>query len=113
MPHFIIEHGNALGSEAELQKAMQTVANCVQDYNFMEAKNVKVRVLPFTHFLALDGRSSFIHITVRILEGRTDEMKTQISTSLRDAFVQAFEKVQSISIDIVDMNARCYKKTLK
>ena len=113
MPHFIIEHGNALATEVEIQSAMQTVADCVQTYDFMEAKNVKVRLLPFTHFLALDGRSSFIHITVRILEGRTDEMKTQISTSLRDAFDQAFEKVESISVDIVDMNATCYKKILR
>ena len=71
-----------------------------------------MRLIPVVDFLALDGRRSFIHITVRMLEGRTDEQKVKLSESLRDTFDEHYSEVESISIDIIDMNAGVYRKRL-
>jgi 5-carboxymethyl-2-hydroxymuconate isomerase len=67
MSHFIIEHGNALESKEEQHNILQVVADCGATCGFIDPYDIKVRLVPFSDFLALDGRRSFIHITVRLL----------------------------------------------
>ena len=112
MPHFIIEHGNALNRVDDKEKALQLAADCGASCGFINPDDIKVRLIPVADFLALDGRRSFIHITVRVLEGRTDEKKGSLSESLRELFDENYPEVESISIDIIDMNANAYKKRL-
>jgi 5-carboxymethyl-2-hydroxymuconate isomerase len=112
MPHFIIEHGNALVGEKDMKDAMQVAFQCGGTCGFIDPADIKVRLRPYTDFFAGDGRSSFIHITVRLLSGRTTGQKGNLSVALRDAFDARFPKVQSISIEMCDMDRGSYKKRL-
>lgn len=112
MPHFIIEHYNALKCDGDRQKAMQVTAECGASCGFICPNDIKVRLIPIVDFLALDGRRSFIHITVRLLEGRAATQKVSLSEALRDAFDNNYPEIESLSIDIVDMDANAYKKRL-
>jgi len=47
-----------------------------------------------------------------MLAGRTAEQKLALAENLRDAFRESFPAVQSISVDIRDMDPGCYKKSL-
>lgn len=113
MPHFIIEHGNALLSEADRQAALAVAAECGAACGFIRPEDIKVRLCACDDFLALDGRRSFLHVTVRLLQGRSDAMKTTLAIALRDAFGQRFPRIESISIEICDMHAASYKKLLR
>ena len=75
MPHFIIEHGAALKNEDDHQDAMQVVATAGADCGFILREDIKVRIYESTSFLLLDGRESFLHLTIRKLAGRTAEQK--------------------------------------
>jgi len=112
MPHFIIEHGNALQGGVDTEDAMQIAFNCGKDCGFIGPADIKVRVRPYTDFFAGDGRADFIHITVRLLSGRTAAQKESLSIALRDRFDARFPRVQSISIEICDMDRGSYKKRL-
>lgn len=112
MPHFIIEHGNALVGEKDTKDAMQVAFQCGGACGFIDPADIKVRLRPYTDFFAGDGRSSFIHITVRLLSGRTVEQKENLSVAMRDAFDARFPEVQSISIEMCDMDRGSYKKRL-
>lgn len=112
MPHFIIEHGRALQGDKDTDDAMQLAFNCGKDCGFIGPADIKVRLRPYTDFFAGDGRRSFIHITVRLLSGRTVAQKESLAIALRDAFDARFPDVQSISIEICDMDRGSYKKRL-
>ncbi len=112
MPHFIIEHANALHDGCDIHDALQIVLDCGASMDFIKRDDIKVRLVPYSHILAGDGRTSFIHITVFLLEGRSDALKETLSIALRDVLDKRFSQVQSISIDIRDMNPVCYKKRL-
>lgn len=113
MPHFIIEHGNALADDTDRQAAMAVAADCGAACGFILPEDIKVRLRACDDFLALDGRQSFVHVTVRMLEGRSDARKTALAIALRDGFAQRFPKIESISIEICDMHAESYKKLLR
>jgi 5-carboxymethyl-2-hydroxymuconate isomerase len=112
MPHFIIEHANALADDRDFADAMQIAMDCGEGSGFIDKENIKVRLVPYTHILFGDGRTSFLHLTIYLLSGRTDAQKEALSISLRDALNDRFPKVESISIDVHDMNPVCYKKRL-
>ncbi|MDX2483177.1 MAG: hypothetical protein QNK42_05905 [Pseudodonghicola sp.] len=112
MPHFIIEAAGALDAPDDRQAAMTIVANVGAAQTFINRDDIKVRLYPCADFLALDGRTSFLHITVRLLAGRTAEQKETLACALRDALGERFAKVQSISIEICDMDPVSYKKRL-
>jgi 5-carboxymethyl-2-hydroxymuconate isomerase len=112
MPHFIIEHTKALQNDRDIDDALKIVLECGASMDFIKREDIKVRLVPFRHILAGDGRTSFIHVTVFLLAGRTDAMKEILSIALRDVLDKRFSQVQSISIDIRDMNPVCYKKRL-
>jgi 5-carboxymethyl-2-hydroxymuconate isomerase len=112
MPHFIIEHGNALQGPGDADAALQSALDCGSSCGFITPADIKVRLLPYTRFLSGDGRSSFIHITVRLLAGRSPDQKESLALSLREAFAARFPKVQSISIEVRDMDPVSYKKRL-
>ena len=112
MPHFIIEHANALITDADIQDALQITLDCGGRMDFINKDDIKVRLAPFTHILAGDGRTSFLHITVYLLDGRPDALKETLSSALRDVLDERFSRVQSISIDVRDMKRACYKKRL-
>jgi 5-carboxymethyl-2-hydroxymuconate isomerase len=113
VPHFIIEHGNALMADTDRQAALSVAAECGAACGFIRPEDIKIRLRACDDFLAVDGRRSFMHITVRMLEGRSDDKKTRLAICLRDAFGTQFPQIESISIEICDMHAESYKKFLR
>ncbi len=112
MPHIIIEHGNALSGEIDINVAMQIGFECAGACGFIDPADIKVRLRPYIDFFSGDGRSSFIHITVRLLSGRTAAQKENLAMAMREAFDARFGQVQSISVEICDMDRASYKKRL-
>ncbi len=112
MPHFVIEHAGCLAGTAEVQRVMELALECGASCGFINREDIKVRMMPCEHILFGDGRSSFIHVTVSLLAGRTDKQKESLAISLRASLVESFSAVQSISVDIRDMNPVSYKKHL-
>lgn len=112
MPHFVVEYAGCLDTVDEAQVLMGLALECGSTCGFMNREDIKVRLMPSEYILFGDGRTSFIHVTISLLAGRRDQQKESLAVSLRAALVNAFPLVQSISIDIRDMNPVSYKKSL-
>ena len=110
VPHFIIEAAGALDAPEDRHDALRIVAETGAAQETINEEDVKARLYTCADALALDGRTSFIHVTVRLLAGRSDAQKDTLACALRDALDARFPNVQSISIDICDMNPACYRK---
>ena len=112
MPHCVIEHYGALASDEQQTEAMELALAVCSQSGIMNHEDIKVRAVPAAAILFGDGRTSFLHLTLSMLQGRTAAQKLALAEKLRDGFRQRFPAVQSISVDIRDMDPGCYKKSL-
>lgn len=112
MPHFIIEEGNALTNARIRKNAIKVAIDCGEKSGIMNVNDIKIRIHSYSDFYAVDGCKSFMHITVKLLKGRSTEQKEGLSILLRDSFAAQFSQIESISVDIRDMDSDTYKKRL-
>lgn len=111
MPHLVIEYfcdepfDRAPLLEAVLEVAAQSGA--------MQREDIKVRLVPVEAILFGDGRRSFLHATLSMLAGRTDEVKLALAEALTQKMRAVCPTIDAISVDMRDMNPACYKKSLR
>ncbi|WP_164870799.1 5-carboxymethyl-2-hydroxymuconate Delta-isomerase [Mesobaculum littorinae] len=112
MPHIVIEHFAALDGVAQGQDLMRAALDAGVGTGLMARDNVKVRLVPVEAALLGDGRESFMHVTVKLLVGRTAAQKAQIAEAVRDAIDTVCPRVAALSVDIRDMDPDSYRKRL-
>lgn len=112
MPHLVIEYSQNLEQSEDIHLLMESVYKAAVSSAVMQAKDIKIRAIPYSYFKLADSGDSFIHVTCHLLAGRTPEQKVKLANSLRLSLAEKFSKVHSISIDIVNMDPDAYKKRL-
>ena len=110
MPHLILEHSAEL--DADLPALMSTVADAAAATGVVRAEDLKVRALPYTHYQLAVPSQQFVHLSVRLLEGRSDQQKQRVAEALRAVLIEQLPEVYSLSVEIIDMHAESYKKRL-
>ncbi|MVA98965.1 5-carboxymethyl-2-hydroxymuconate isomerase [Nitratireductor sp. CAU 1489] len=113
MPHFVIEHSAGLDRDDAIEQAIGLCHEAGARSGVMNPDDIKVRAASYERFRFAGGIESFIHVTVSLLEGRTDAQKEGLAVLLRDRLSARFGDVDSISIDVRDMNPVAYKKHLR
>jgi 5-carboxymethyl-2-hydroxymuconate isomerase len=112
MPHFVVEYARRMEETVSLAKVMETTYAAGARSGVMTPSDIKVRAVPYDHFLMADGTGAFLHVTVSLLAGRSAEQKEHLGICVRDDLAAAFPEVGSISVDIRDMDPVAYKKRL-
>ncbi len=110
MPHFVIEYSREIEAQSDIDQLMDAVLGVATDSGIMNPVDVKIRARPYDHFLMPEKGQTFLHVTIFLLEGRTDAQKEQLSISLRSRLTELLSTVTSVSIDVRDMNPVAYKK---
>jgi len=95
-----------------MRDVMRAIHEAAAATGVVKAEDLKIRALPFTDHLVAGREQSFFHVSFYLLAGRTPEQKETLSIGLRAALADVLPKVQSISIDIRDMDPQAYKKRL-
>ncbi|MFK4753067.1 5-carboxymethyl-2-hydroxymuconate Delta-isomerase [Oceanobacter antarcticus] len=112
MPHLVIEYARKIEHQTALQPLLQQLFEAACKGGIIQPQDLKLRALPYDQFLLRTPDETFLHITLSLLEGRTDTQKEQLAISLRQVLTEQLPNVTSLSIDIRDMNAIAYKKRL-
>ena len=110
MPHLVIEYSEGALEPVAVKRLMEELSQTAWRTAVMKPEDVKVRASAYSDFLIAGKRSSFLHLSVYLLAGRTPEQKLQLSTSLRQTLVEQCPAVTSLSVDIRDMDPFAYKK---
>lgn len=112
MPHFVIEYSRGVETDYDINKVMQVAYDSGVESGVMQASDIKVRARPYDHYRLVNEADSFLHVTVFLMEGRTDDQKEHLAVILRQNLQSYLTGVTSISVDIRDMNRQAYKKRL-
>ncbi|MGD9838091.1 MAG: 5-carboxymethyl-2-hydroxymuconate Delta-isomerase [Afipia sp.] len=111
MPH-IVCHYSVTPDMPPMRDVMRAIHEAAAATGVVKADDLKIRALPFADYLVAGREQSFFHVSFYLLAGRTPEQKETLSIGLRAALADVLPKVQSISIDIRDMDPQAYKKRL-
>ncbi|MBL8387846.1 MAG: 5-carboxymethyl-2-hydroxymuconate Delta-isomerase [Hydrogenophaga sp.] len=117
MPHIVIEHTANL-SRLPFDKILSAVAReLANSPEVFDEADLKARVLHVDAFrvgLEDQGRA-FIHVTVRILAGRSASQKKDFSDRVTRGMLQHMpvippHLVAHLSVEVVDMDPESYRK---
>lgn len=112
MPHIIVEYARPMEATLSLTEVMDVAFGAAARSGVMDPADIKVRAIPYDHFRFEGGITSFLHVTLKLLDGRTPAQKEHVALLLRADLAEAFPEVGSISVDIRDMDRMAYKKRL-
>lgn len=112
MPHCIIEYPHTLDTQARATALMQAVFNTARDSNLFNLEDIKTRIYltPYAQRAgALD--TAFVHITCKLLSGRTTSQKQELAQNMFHAVKSCLDTNDvALSVAIQDMDKDCFIK---
>ncbi|WP_394147901.1 5-carboxymethyl-2-hydroxymuconate Delta-isomerase [Shewanella atlantica] len=113
MPHCIIEYSAPLADKIDIKHLIQRVHHGAIDAELFERSAIKTRAIRCEDYQVGDNHlGSFIHITIKIMPGRTDEQKNHLLTTVYDSIAAETSCVCSLTLEVIDINAKAYAKHL-
>jgi 5-carboxymethyl-2-hydroxymuconate isomerase len=106
MPHIIIEHSD----NVEVQQAMAALHDYVSHCGLFSPHAVKARSLAFKEYMLVEGAASFVHITIAILDGRTEQERIECADGAFAVAKTHLPSVDKLSLELREMNTQTYRK---
>jgi len=110
MPHCIIEYANDLTDLITPEEMMEASLKAMQASGLFETDDIKIRTKEFMYFQRGEVRENFIHVTLKILNGRNIPQKQKLATLVLKAMNGLPTFGVGITVDVQEMNADSYMK---
>ena len=117
MPHLTLEHTANIPTLKNPTQIMQAMHNVLHDIGGVRIENCKSRIKVADPFFISRGEKNhaFLHLDVRLIEGREPELKQTIGNSLLDVLKIEYEEVMQtrdlqITVEIRDIKRDEYFK---
>ncbi len=112
MPHCIIEYSSSFGSKLDVQQLVGKVHQAAEGSGLFDSAAIKSRAIGYQHFQVGGAQQDFIHVTAKILPGRTAEQKANLSRLILQQLA-SFELTRvSLTVEVVDIDQGSYAKQL-
>jgi len=110
MPHCIIEYSKDLEKTIDPSQLLTAVYLGALSSKLFASDDIKSRTLSFEHFQCGTIKSSFVHVTTKILSGRTLEQRTMLSNSILAELRNLDFSSTSLTVEVVDIEKASYAK---
>lgn len=111
MPHCIIEYSAPLAQQFDINALVQAVHQGAINSALFESSAIKSRSYGSEHSqIGMLADGSFIHLTFRIMPGRTDAQKQHLTQSVYQAMASLTASVNSITMEVHDLVPEHYFK---
>ncbi len=118
MPHLILECSKNLADAFDRRAVLLQLHQLMAGTGLFKLEDVKSRAVEYETFVVGNDvpEGAFVHLVIRILSGRTDEVKTHLSEAalnvLDHHLAQALAQWRcSITVEVSDMHRDSYKKS--
>jgi len=116
MPHCIIEHSKELENEIEPKLMINAAHQGALGSRLFEESHIKSRTQAYEHYKTGAKNLRFIHITAKILSGRTIEQKADLSQKILKQFKALVLKKGlsniSVTVDVSTIDRDTYSKVI-
>ena len=111
MPHLIIEHNQTVNKNLNISRLTKSLHQILAKQESIKLESIKSRSIVIDDCLIGDSETKpdFIHVTLKLLAGRSDELKNSIGQSLQEEIFNEFQKAKrsrttaSITLEIRDL----------
>jgi 5-carboxymethyl-2-hydroxymuconate isomerase len=117
MPHCIFEYSANIADEPDWLQLVKQIHEKLVSTGLFVAEDIKSRIRKQEHFVIGRGEpnQSFVTLNLQILEGRSDEIKRQLTQMALDVLAPAFPKSVaqqkfSITVQVTDIHRASYKR---
>lgn len=110
MPHCIIEHSPSFYGESLNQGVYQGALSSGLFAD--DGRDIKVRSLAYVHYQTGENAQDFVHVTLKILSGRSEEEKRKLSELVMVQLKNLSITNASLTVEVVDMDRSSYSKYL-
>lgn len=113
MPHCMIEYSQSLESLLTTDALLKAVYHGVDTAELFKASHIRVRALAYQHYLLGGECHDFIHVTVRLHQGRNPDQKKQLSESVLAGLQTLGLRSVSITVELVEMDTASYARCIE
>ena len=110
MPHCIIEYSANVAEQVSIDDLIDATHQGAMSSGLFEEYDIKTRAIAYRQHRTGQTQDSFVHVTVRLLSGRDDQQKSQLSDKLLTAIEPLLPNVASVGVEICDMHRESYRK---
>lgn len=114
MPHLVIECSQPLSPTLANENAQRTLYDVLLASGQFGAGDIKVRTQSYDSYLVAGAQDDFVHVTLWLLDGRSEDVKAELSANIAKA-VQALitpAGACQVTVDVRDMAKATYSKVL-
>lgn len=111
MPHIVVEYTETLS--VDVPKLLSELHKSLAGQDTVDIHSIKTRSVPVKYVIVGDGQEpdKMIHVTLRLLPGRDDDLKKAMAQALFDVTRKnSHDDRISVSVEVVDMHAASYTK---
>ncbi|MFK8012025.1 MAG: 5-carboxymethyl-2-hydroxymuconate Delta-isomerase [Marinicellaceae bacterium] len=117
MPHLTLEYTQNLKVDHEFSDLLNKMHQCIASIGAIKIENFKSRVYRAENFFIATGdeNNGFVHLDVRFLEGRSQDVKQKIGEQMNQLLVDWFQPLNKalklqITVEINDIKRAAYFK---
>ncbi len=119
MPHCILEYSANVVEQPDMTRLLMDIHGALMATGLFTLADIKSRAIRHEQYLIGDGdpARAFVTLNVQILEGRSDEVKAQISEAALEVLKRAFpESLQqrkcSLTVQVSEIHRPSYRRHL-
>ncbi len=110
MPHIILEH-TPLPNSIDVKKLLQKLHITLAKQDSFDIQAIKSRAIPLSHYHAAENDPPFMHLTLAVLAGRTEQQLKNAGQVLFDILADYNKQAAAkTSLEIRQMDADFYWK---
>lgn len=110
MPHCIIEFSKNLEKSIEPSVLISVVHQAAIESGLFDPDDIRSRAIVFDEFQIRADKMSFIHVTLRIMFGRSEAQKNGLSRKVMAALERLNLTSIVLSVEICDIDHPTYTK---
>ena len=110
MPHCIIEYSSDVADQVSIEDLVDATHQGALSSELFPEYDIKTRALAYQRHQTGSTRDSFVHVTVRLLSGRSDTQKADLSEKVLAHIEPILPDVVSVGVEICDMHRASYRK---
>ena len=111
MPHCIIEYSKGLSNDIDINQFMKILNDIIFSSNLFDKDSIKIRSMEYENYFLQIKYQHFMHISLRILDGRTNKQKEDLAQKIQTGLSNEISELDiSFTIEVCDIDRRSYQK---
>lgn len=111
MPHIILDYPEGLDQQVDMAALCQAIFDSLAtDPAVPDPSSLKIRARPNPYSVIGTDPQTFVHATLRLLPGRSDDTKLHLTQIILKVLEAQLPNVGSLSVEAVDLHGPSYAK---